>query len=867
MMKIRQEIYVKKWILSSSLGKPFLTLLIAASFSFSPNSSEGTGVSVVNLHSFGLFADGTTPYSTLVQGVNGSFYGTTFAGGADNAGVIFEVASNGAASPLYAFTNGVDGAFPQAGLLLANDGNFYGTTVEGGTNGTGSIFKITPAGVFSPLYSFTALPANGVNADGANPAGSLIQAKDGNLYGTASTGGTNGSGTLFKIGLGGSFQLVYAFTALNTDGDNVEGSDPEAPLIQGSDGNFYGTADSGGASGLGSVFEYNVSQSQISLLYAFTGNGDGANPLAALVQGTDGSFYGTTSQGGSNTYGAIFKIISGGAFLPLYSFTNGADGANPAAPLAQSANGNLYGTSTGPQDGFGTIFEMTTNGAVMPLYALGGGNDGAYPTAGLVQAGGGVFYGTASAGGTNNSGAVFSITPEGVFAPVMSFVGGDDGESPQAPLLQATNGVFYGTTFQGGSVGEGTIFQITSNGVFTSLYSFTNGSDGNFPAAGLTLGADENLYGTTMMGGGPPNYGYNGDVGVFFDMTPQGSFTVLDYFSISTGPEKPRGNLLLWTNGDFYGTTYSGFNVREGYAFGTIFQMTPQGELTTLYSFTNGFDGAYPQAGLSLGADGNFYGTATAAGSPVLDVFPTPTNNFGTIFKVTPSGVLTPLHHFTNGMDGGVPMCQLVQLAGGNFYGTASTGGTNDHGTVFMVTPSGSFAPLYSFTNGIDGAAPNAGLAIGPDGNLYGTAAAGGAYGLGTIFEITSNGGFTALYSFQGAIDGSTPVAPLVLGTDGNFYGTTSLGGAANDGAIFKLVLSTTPAPSFTSIIPGPASITLSWNTVPGQLYQLQVSANLSQNAWANLGAPVNGTNGAASFADTNVGYVQRYYRVISYAQ
>jgi uncharacterized repeat protein (TIGR03803 family) len=286
--------------------------------------------------------------------------------------------------------------------------------------------------------------------------------------------------------------------------------------------------------------------------------------------------------------------------------------------------------------------------------------------------------------------------------------------------------------------------------------------------------------------------------------------------------------------------------------------------VTTPYTFTNGYDGAYPKGGLALGTDGNFYGTTTSAG--LYFKFPAqivPT--FGTIFKITPGGALTPIYRFTNGVDGGISVGKLVQWAGGNFYGTASTGGTNDHGTVFMVTPAGSFTPLYSFTNGLDGAAPNAGLVIGPGGNLYGTAAAGGAYGMGTIFEISSNGGFTALYSFEGTNDGSTPVAPLVLGMDGNLYGTASFGGEADAGTVFKVELSTLAAPQFTSIVVGSGSITVSWTTVVGQMYQLQVASNLAQNNWSNLSTPQTGTGGSLSYADGSVGLVQRYYRVYTY--
>jgi uncharacterized repeat protein (TIGR03803 family) len=849
--------------LISLLRRAWAPVLSAATLALLPVTARGTGVSVINLHSFDVFVNGVAPYSSLIQGANGLFYGTTFQGGSANTGVIFDVASNGAVNTVYTFTNGVDGAFPQAGLVLANDGNFYGTTVEGGTNGSGTLFRLTPAGVFNSLYSFTAVPKSGVNQDGAYPGGSLVQAKDGNLYGTASAGGANGSGTLFKISLGGSFQLVYAFSALDSNGENSEGSDPESALIQGADTNLYGTAYAGGANGFGTVFAYDLSRGQISSLYSFQNAADGANPMAAVVQGSDAYFYGTTSLGGSTTNGALFKITSAGAFTPLYSFTNGNDGANPVAPLVQGTNGNFYGTAASSQNGFGTVFEVTTNGALTSLYAFAGGNDGANPAGGLLQTADGIFFGTTSSGGTNDSGAVFSITSSGAFTPVMSFTGGGDGKYPQAPLVQGTNGNFYGTSYQGGTAGRGMLFELTPNGVFTPLYSFTpgprtNGPDGEFPASGLTLGTDGDLYGATLKGG------IQG-AGVLFKMTEQGALTVLNTLTNSSDGIFPLGQLVQGTNGNFYGTTSEGGNLEISFfPTGTIFEMTPEGNVTVLYTFATGVDGAYPKAGMVQGADGNFYGT-TSFGVNLYSATNAP--HYGTIFKITPHGELTTLYSFTNGLDGAISLSRLLQWTGGNFYGTASSGGANGYGTVFEISSTGSFTPLYSFTNGIDGATPDAGLVQGPDGNLYGTASAGGAFGMGTIFEISSNGGFTALYSFTGTNDGATPVAPLVLGTDGNLYGTASLGGGSDSGTVFKVVLSLLAAPQFTSIVPGATQTTLTWTTVPGQVYQLQVTTDLAQNTWANLGTPTSGTNGFASFADANTGSVERFYRVHTFPQ
>jgi len=842
----------------SLLGRAWVLVLSAATLTLLPITSQGAEVSVVNLHSFDTYPNGEVPYSGLVQGTNGNFYGTTFEGGPANAGVIYEVTAKGAVSTLYSFTNGVDGAFPQAGLVLANDGNFYGTAAGGGSNGFGSIFRITPGGNFSPLYSFTLLPKSGLNQDGAYPAGNLTRATDGNLYGTASAGGASGSGTIFKISLSGAYQLVYAFSAVDTNGENSEGSDPESAVIQGADGNLYGTASSGGANGFGTVFMYNLSLSQISVWHSFQNGTDGANPMAALVQGTDGYFYGTTSQGGTGTFGTTFKVSNGGVFAPLYSFTDQGDGANPVAPLVQGTNSILYGTTSGSQSDFGTVFKMTTNGTVTGLYIFTGGNDGGTPTAGLAPASNGVFYGTTSAGGSNNVGAVFSITSGGTFNPVMSFIGGYDGIGPETPLLLGTNGIFYGTTYQGGATGDGVIFGLTTNGGFSLLYTFTNGQDGEFPSSGLTQGSDGNFYGETDSGG-PGEHS-----GVVYKFTA-GALTVLHAMDPISNGSPPIGGLVQGSNGNFYGTTYNGGTPKPPspsyfFGFGSVFEITPLGVFTNLYVFTNdaeiiGLDGVNPKSGLVLGTDGNFYGTTSAEG-------PGPAQNGG-IFKISQTGAFTPLYMFTNGLDGAYPRSGLFQWRDGNFYGTTPSGGAKGYGTLYSITPAGSFAALYSFTNGIDGGIPDAGLVQGPGGNLYGTASIGGAYGVGTIFEWTTNGTFVALYSFTGTNDGSTPMAPLVLGPDGNLYGTTYYGGDANSGTAFK-VLFTLTAPQLTSITMA-AGTTLTWSTVPGQMYQLQFAPALMQ-AWNNLGNPTNGNSGSASYTDSSIGNVQRYYRVYTYS-
>ena len=826
--------------LASSLAAAFLALL--------PASSGAAGLSVANLHSFGLFLNGSSPYASLVQGSNGLFYGTTEYGGNDNAGVVFQVASNGAISALYSFTNGSDGGYPQAGLVLANDGNFYGTTPEGGSNGYGSIFQITPAGGFQALYSFTAInESTGVNYDGGLPEAGLVQAGDGYLYGTSSEGGANASGTLFKISTGGSFSLVYAFTATDINGYNNEGAFPVAALVQGSDGNLYGTTGNGGSNGYGAVFKYILTSSTMSPLYSFTNGTDGANPYAAVVQGTNGNFYGTTAYGGTNSVGALFKITSAGAFSQLYSFTGGTDGDNPVAALVQGADGNFYGTSTGPVSGSGTVFKMLASGAVTTIYSFTGKNDGAYPEAALVLASDNSFFGTTSSGGTNAQGTVFRITTAGALTKVMSFVGGYDGNDPLAPLVQDAGGNFYGTAYSGGTSNYGVVFQLSAAGALTPLYSFANGTDGAYPAGGLAWGNDGNLYGTTYQGGAK-------NVGALFKITTNGALTTLHSLTNATEGSHPLAGLTLGTDGNFYGTTYQGGSSSSG----AVFQMTPAGVVTLLHSFTNGVDGSYPRAGLVQGADGNFYGTTTLGGT-------NHTPGHGTVFKITSAGALTPLYSFTNGVDGSTPQSQLVQGPDGCFYGTTTNGGATSNGVVFKITSAGAFTPLYSFTGGGDGAMPVAGLALGHDGNFYGTTYQGGSNLMGALFKITPAGALTPLYSFIGAPNGANPAAPLLLGADANFYGVASSGGAAGGGTIFRLGFPALVAPRFTSISQSAGSVSFSWSTVSGQLYQLQAATNLAQTPWTPLGNAFTASNSTATYSDSPLTNAQRFYRVRSW--
>jgi uncharacterized repeat protein (TIGR03803 family) len=361
---------------------------------------------LTTMHSFSG-GDGVNPYAGLVQGTDGNFYGTASGGGANLEGTVFKITPGGMLTTLHSFCSQpgcTDGNFPQAGLVQATDGNFYGTTAYGGTNGNyGTVFKITPSGTLTTLYSF-----NGT--DGAAPFAGLVQASDGNFYGTTDFGGANGDGTVFKITPSGTLTTLYTFCAQG--GECTDGADPNG-LVQASDGNFYGTTWSGGDNGYGTVFKITPSGT-LTTLYPFCsqpGCTDGSHPTAGLVQAADGNFYGTTAFGGANDYGTVFKI-SGGALSILHSFQGYPnDGSDPFAALVQATDGNLYRTTTGGGANlYGTLFKITPNGTLTTLHSFQGyPNDGSDPSAALVQATDGNLYGTTTGGGANLHGTVFRL--------------------------------------------------------------------------------------------------------------------------------------------------------------------------------------------------------------------------------------------------------------------------------------------------------------------------------------------------------------------------------------------------------------------------------------------------------------------------
>lgn len=333
-------------------------------------------------------------------------------------------------------------------------------------------------------------------------------------------------------------------------------------------------------------------------------------------------------------------------------------------------------------------------------------------------------------------------------------------------MSQGRDGNLYGTISNNGTKSVGTVFKMTTSGAWSSVYSFcalTSCGDGSYPFGGVSLGFDGNLWGTTQTGG-------TGGAGTAFKVTPTGTLTTMHSFINGTDDSVPVYTMFQGQDGNMYGISVGEYNGQDG----AFFRISSTGTFTVLHDFvfTDGADPNLP----TQGTDGNFYGTATLGG----------TKNLGVVYKISPGGKVTVLHSFTGDpSDGSLPKGILVEGNDGNLYGTTYEGGSNNNGTVFQITPGGVLTVIHNFVYlnpSFDGRLPEAGLTLGPDGNFYGVTTAGGTKNAGILFQVTPAGAETVLYNFcDPSCNGFSPATPLVLHTDGNLYGNTngnSLGGS-----------------------------------------------------------------------------------------
>ena len=760
---------------------------------------------------------------SIVQGNAGAFYGTTLFGGPNNQGTIFKINPDGSGYfVLHSF-----GSFPGDGvsqifaLTLGVDGFLYGTTGNGGTNGGGIVFKIGPDGNdYEVLHNF-----NSFSGDGNCPVGRLLLDKDGTIYGTTILGGTNQQGILFALNTnGGNFEVLRTFGDSVNDAQNANG------LVKNIDGYLYGTSSTGGSSNSGTIFMIGTNGLGYKILHSFTGvNGDGLSPND-LVVGADGTMYGSTSSGGGKGFGTIFKIgLSGNGYDVLTNFALVTNGASPVGRLALGADGELYGTTAiGPTNTGGTVFKMNPNGtgytilrSFAPAPWDGSGVQG------VVLGSDGQLYGTAGAGGLSGGGTAFRLNTNGDdFIILRNFsAGGGDGTGPSGPLASSADGFIYGVT-GGGSNGLGTVYKIYNDGsLYTVLHTFSYlGGDGKGPNV-IFPGSDGRLYGATG-GGGADGWG------TLFQMDRQGgNYAVI--FSFPTSNSGVQG-LLQGNDGELYGITFSG---GTNYA-GTLFRIETNGSAyTVIHDFVPATDGKNP-ASLFQSADGFLYGLTEEGGA----------GSGGTIFKVGTSGNnFSVIKNFgfygTDGPEGYAPV-SLIGGGPGVLYGATYRGGGADLGTVFSINTDGSgltvlhdlgfggmnarylFTPLLWETNG----------------TLYGASFEGGSNDVGTVFGMSTNGtGFTVYHSFgSGANDGENPSSSLCLGADGALYGVAQYGGSSGLGTLFKISNEGAPA-----ILAQPSDTTATYQQGNTDLAVIASGGGLSFQ-WLFNNTPIaNATNSA----------------------
>jgi uncharacterized repeat protein (TIGR03803 family) len=751
----------------------------------------GSAQTLTTLASFNG-TNGSAPVAPLVQGTDGNFYGTTPAGGSGGFGTVFQMTPSGTLTTLYSFLNGADGSVPN-GLVQGSNGNFYGTTSAGGANGNGgAVFSITPGGALTTLYSFCAA-AN--CADGSASLGGLVKGNDGNFYGTTSTGGafstandgSNGLGTVFQITPTGTFTSLYSFKSTGGDGQN-----PNAGLILHTDGKFYGTTLGvmNNICGTGTIFSITPAGAEAPVY------GLPCASAVLMVSGPGGFLYGTMPN-------AVFQFQpSVGETSTVSSFA--------AAWMIRAADGNFYGTNAnneGPSGGLvgGTVFRLTPTGTLTTLYTFCVGTfypgcaDGKTP-GGLIQGSDGNFYGTTSQGGASGNGAIFRLnvsllTISGQVTLGLSAQSGVTmtlSGSQSASTVTDTSGNYSFTVAAGGAY---TVTPSSSGDTFSpASTSFSNLSSNQ--TANFSVASTSTLFiisGQVVDSSGNPLSGvtvsFSRGGSVLTDASGNYSFNDLSGTGVLTPslcgqsfspPSLPFENLLANQTQNFTTSPVAGMFSISGQVGGSL-------PFTSFPVSLSGSQSDSTETDLS----GNYSFCVAAGGSYTVHVAGDAqtfnnlsanqtANFFGSMLTFTPLATFA-------GTNGQTPRAPLILGADGNLYGTTSAGGTAGAGAIFSVTPGGALTSLYNFTGAADGGTPLAPVLQGNDGNFYGTTSTGGSNGFGTIFQMTPAGAVTTLHAFAGSTDGATPFGGLILAADGKLYGTASAGGASNAGTVFSI--------------------------------------------------------------------------------
>jgi uncharacterized repeat protein (TIGR03803 family) len=589
------------------------------------------------------------------------------------------------------------------------------------------------------------------------------------LWGMTSGGGQYGAGAIFNTdGSGNNETVQYSFF-------QHEGAHPLfTNLVQANDGMLYGMTYKGGINDLGVLFQFNPVTSTYTHMLDFDGITNGSKPLGSLMQASDGMLYGMTYKGGAYDKGVLFQFNPAtSTYLKKLDFDGTTYGCYPHGALMQASDGNLYGmTVQGGANDMGVLFQYNPAGSVCTnILNFAGSANGSYPLGTLMQASDGMLYGMTCNGGVNDMGVLFQYNPAtSAYIKKLDFAGITNGNNPLGFLIEASDGNLYGMTNRGGANDMGVLFQYDpATTACTNLLDFAGAANGSYPYGSLMQASDGNIYGMTELGGGY-------DSGVLFQYDPVTSnYSNRVDFAGSTNGSSPYGTLIQAGDGNLYGMT----NLGGVNGIGVLFQYNP-----ISFAYEKKFDfgavnGRTPYGSLMQAGDGNLYGMTNQGGL----------NDVGVLFQYNPvSASYDNILDFDEAMSGSHPEGSLLQARDGNLYGMTYGGGANGMGVLFGYNlTTNTYTNLLDFDGAINGSNPHGSLMQASDGNMYGMTYGGGANDMGVLFQYHPvDSSYTNLLDFEGPTNGSHPYGSLMQASDGNLYGMTYGGGANDMGVLFQ---------------------------------------------------------------------------------
>lgn len=759
-------------------------------------------------YSFPVY-DGIGGVHSLVQLSNGKYYGSTYTGGINNHGTLFEYdPTTNIYLKKFDFDRTPSGINPMGALLQAADGMIYGTTSQGGIYDEGVLFQFDPVtGIYTKKLDFSTA------VTGGGPNGSLVQDTDGKIYGTTTFGGASGGGVIFQFD-----PITNVFTK-KVDFNSTNGSSPNGSLLKFSDGMFYGTTNQGGANSLGIIFQYDPLNNILTTKHDFV-NSTGSAPKSALMQASDGKLYSTTVNGGANNGGVIYQYDPvSNTYINKYDLYNASvDGLQPEYTLSQGFDGKLYGvTFYGGLNNLGIMFQYdpstatcvkkmdftAASGRTRSLmkqapdgkfyyFAEGGvagrivqydpvtnisvtkiefntGPNGKNPTGKLTRANNGKFYGMTPLGGVNNLGVLFEYDPvTHTFSKKIDFAGSTNGSKPNGSLLLASDGKLYGMTELGGTSNQGVLFQYDPiTNAYSKKIDFVAATKGSSPKGTLMQASDGKLYGMTY-GGGANNKGT-----LFqYDLTTQVLTKKIDF--AGANGQDAYADLLEAADGKFYGMTLSGGNYLG--SGGTLFQYDPgSNTLVRKVDLSNlAINGFAPYSSLTLANDGKLYGLTSLGGA----------NNSGVLFQYDiATDAYTIKKDFNLISDGGSPMSTLLAASNGKLYGTTRQGGSSARGVVYEYDPATSM-----FTNKVNFNSANGDISYG---SLI-------EIGVAVTTSSVSNStqcigsSIPVQYSLSGSFNAGNVFTAQLSDINGSFSSPTTIGSVAS--ATPTIINATIPA-------------------------------------------------------------------------